>query len=248
MNPAKTDDTKIIINIPSRTLELWKDDKINKIYPIGVGLPKTPTPIGSFKVISMIRNPGWENPYKPAGEIRIKPGKANPLGTRWLGFFRNRKGEFGIHGTNQPSSVGKFVSHGCIRMKIKNSEYTYSQVDFDTPVLIKYYPYKVKILNNKILVQKFPNEYKRKFSTIKIVNEQLKDTNKKYYLDKKKLSTLGKLKNTESTQIGYIVPENNLDISLTKTQKIIFAIYQVFKIKVMNLIFWGNMHNISKNH
>ena len=44
----------------------------------------------------------------------IPPGKANPLGTRWLGL--SRKG-YGIHGTNQPRSIGWRASHGCIRMR-----------------------------------------------------------------------------------------------------------------------------------
>ncbi len=72
---AITDDTKILINIPSRTLELIQNGKIERVYPIGVGKRNFPTPIGDFKVITKIENPGWENPYKPAGESRIRAGQ-----------------------------------------------------------------------------------------------------------------------------------------------------------------------------
>src|SRR5207302_2335652 len=63
-----------------------------------------------FKIANRMPNPTW---YGPRGKI-VSPGKANPLGTRWMGL--SQRG-YGIHGTNNQSSVGHNVSHGCIRMR-----------------------------------------------------------------------------------------------------------------------------------
>ena len=58
-----------------------------------------------------------KDPYYIAKNIPGSP--KNPLGSRWMGF--NARGtdgsKYGIHGTNQPSSIGKYISQGCIRMK-----------------------------------------------------------------------------------------------------------------------------------
>src|SRR5207247_8321933 len=74
-----------------------------------VGPANSPTPTGTFRIITRIPNPTY---YRP-GEV-IRPGAANPVGTRWLGL--SLKG-FGIHGTNQPRSIGRAKSHGCIRLR-----------------------------------------------------------------------------------------------------------------------------------
>ena len=55
----------------------------------------------------------------------IGPGKDNPLGTRWMGL--DKKG-YGIHGTNEPRSIGKAASHGCIRMARKDLEQLFELV------------------------------------------------------------------------------------------------------------------------
>ena len=111
---------QIIISIPDRKLLLLEDGELKKIYPIAVGKPKTPSPVGSFQIANRVVNPTW---YGPQGPVR--PGKANPLGTRWMGI--GYKG-YGIHGTNAPSSIGKAASHGCIRMRTKDAEELFQQV------------------------------------------------------------------------------------------------------------------------
>jgi lipoprotein-anchoring transpeptidase ErfK/SrfK len=55
----------------------------------------------------------------------VGPGKSNPVGTRWIGL--SIKG-YGIHGTNVPSSIGKNVSHGCIRMRNRDVEELFTMV------------------------------------------------------------------------------------------------------------------------
>lgn len=101
---------RIVISIADRKLAVVEDGRVVKIYPAAVGADATPSPTGVFTIANRMPNPTW---YGPHGKV-VTPGTANPLGTRWMGL--NRKG-YGIHGTNNQSSVGHNVSHGCIRMR-----------------------------------------------------------------------------------------------------------------------------------
>lgn len=87
---------RITINLNDRRLYLIKDNAIYKSYPVGIGKPSTPTPKGAYRIINVAVNPG------------------GPFGVRWLGL--NKPG-YGIHGTNNPASIGKEVSNGCVRMQ-----------------------------------------------------------------------------------------------------------------------------------
>lgn len=165
---------RILINIPSRTLEVIDGSKVVKSYPVGVGRRNFPTPIGNFRIISKVVNPAWENPYLRLGRVVVKPGRRNPLGTRWMGFHRVGTSEYGMHGTNNPSSVGKLCSHGCIRMKIKDAEDLFSRIKIGTPVKIAYYCNKVTIKNHKISIKRYPNVYRRKLNLKKDLTDQLK--------------------------------------------------------------------------
>lgn len=85
----------ITVNVSKRTLTLFREGSPVKSYPIGVGKILTPTPTGTYSIINKAPNPG------------------GPFGVMWMGLS---KPHYGIHGTNDPSSIGKVVSHGCIRM------------------------------------------------------------------------------------------------------------------------------------
>jgi len=202
---ALAEDTKILINIPSRTLELIQNGNIERVYSIGVGKPDFPTPIGNFNVITKIKNPGWENPYKPAGESKIKAGQNNPLGTRWIGFLRNSQGEYGMHGTNIPFSIGKYSSHGCIRMKIKDAENLFSRVNIGTPVLVRNYTNKITIKKGEILVHNYPNIYKLPVNKKESIKEQLSMIKDKYNIDQSKLSRINSLYEGSTGIIGELI-------------------------------------------
>src|SRR5689334_20819193 len=100
---------RIVVSIPDRKLAVLEDDRVVKVYQTAVGKPATPSPEGTFTIVTQIPEPTWYT----KGRI-VPPGKTNPLGTRWLGL--SKKG-YGIHGTNAPGSIGRNASHGCIRMK-----------------------------------------------------------------------------------------------------------------------------------
>jgi lipoprotein-anchoring transpeptidase ErfK/SrfK len=132
--------THIIIHLPSRTLALYDGTTLVQKFKVGVGKPQFPTPTGRFTIINTVKNPTWENPYESPGRVKIKPGKDNPLGTRWMGFHLYKGGVYGIHGTNNPQSVGQQSSHGCVRMTIAEAEYLYERIGIGTPVEVTNHP------------------------------------------------------------------------------------------------------------
>lgn len=107
---------KIDIHIEPRTLQLYLNGNVQKTYPVAVGSPSTPTPIGNFTIINKAVNPG------------------GPYGTRWLGLSTPH---IGIHGTNDPSSIGKAVSKGCIRMYNKDIEEIFPLISVGTAVSVE---------------------------------------------------------------------------------------------------------------
>ena len=111
---------RIIVSIPDRKLALVEDGRVLRTYPVAVGAAVSPSPTGQFKVVSRLSRPTY---YHPG--VVIPPGKSNPLGTRWIGL--DRKG-YGIHGTNEPRSIGKAASHGCIRMAKADLEQIFDEV------------------------------------------------------------------------------------------------------------------------
>ncbi|MDI6705660.1 MAG: L,D-transpeptidase [Bacillota bacterium] len=124
------DGRRIIIDIPKYTLTLCQGEDVIKQYPIAVGRPIAETPVGSYRVYNKAVNPTWHpNSINP-----VPPGPANPLGIRWMGFYRG----YGIHGNNDPQSIGKSISGGCIRMFNYDVSELYSMVGIGIPVEVKY--------------------------------------------------------------------------------------------------------------
>lgn len=109
---------RVVVSIPDRKLAVMEAGKVVKIYETAVGAPKSPSPTGSFKVIRLVVDPVWSSHGKT-----VQPGRSNPVGTRWIGL--SIKG-YGIHGTNQPASIGKNASHGCIRLRNRDVEELYT--------------------------------------------------------------------------------------------------------------------------
>jgi lipoprotein-anchoring transpeptidase ErfK/SrfK len=119
----------IVVSLEDRKLALMEDGQVKKVYTVAIGKPSTPSPVGTFTVQRRVKNPVYTHDGKT-----VQPGPGNPVGTRWMGL--SVKG-YGIHGTNQPNSIGKAASHGCIRMGKKDLEEMYEMVSVgDTVELI----------------------------------------------------------------------------------------------------------------
>jgi lipoprotein-anchoring transpeptidase ErfK/SrfK len=111
---------RIVVSIPDRKLALVEDGRLLKVYATAVGASQTPSPAGSYTIVNRIPSPTYYAPGRA-----VLSGKANPLGTRWLGLSRK---SLGIHGTNVPSSIGRAASHGCIRMRNRDVEDLFERV------------------------------------------------------------------------------------------------------------------------
>ena len=98
----------------SYRLILFFNGQYIKEYSVGLGAKETPTPVGGFRIEVKQVKPAWTT---PAGEVYRYGDPRNILGTRWIGFASTREYQgYGIHGTNDPKTVGKNVSSGCVRM------------------------------------------------------------------------------------------------------------------------------------
>lgn len=106
----------IHISTNNKRLILKRNGQVVKEYPIAVGKMVTATPVGDFVIVNREPNPG------------------GPFGAMWLSLS---KIHYGIHGTNNPSSIGKAVSLGCIRMHNHNVLELASIVPNGTRVSIK---------------------------------------------------------------------------------------------------------------
>ena len=112
---------RVVVSIPDCKLALMENGRVVKIYSTAVGAPSSPTPSGTYTIVQRIPNPTW---YGPNHKV-VGPGKGNPVGTRWMGL--SRKG-YGIHGTNNPRSIGHSASHGCVRMRNRDVEDLFARV------------------------------------------------------------------------------------------------------------------------
>jgi lipoprotein-anchoring transpeptidase ErfK/SrfK len=119
----------LMVSIPDRKLALFENGKVVRIYPVAVGKTSTPSPAGAFKIMNRVTNPT----YYHKGQV-ITAGKGNPVGTRWMGL--SEKG-YGIHGTNQPNSIGTAASTGCIRMSKRDLEELFEIVSVGDTVEIR---------------------------------------------------------------------------------------------------------------
>jgi len=119
----------LLVSIPDRKLALLENGKVVRIYRVAVGKAATPSPTGSFKIVNRVTNPA----YYHKGRV-IPTGEGNPVGSRWIGL--SAKG-YGIHGTNQPNSIGKAASTGCIRMSRRDLEELFERVSVGDTVEIR---------------------------------------------------------------------------------------------------------------
>ncbi|QHE51249.1 L,D-transpeptidase family protein [Pontibacillus sp. HMF3514] len=114
---VETQSYKILVSLNNRTLTLQRKNSTTvKRYPIAIGRMLSGTPTGDYIIINKAPNPG------------------GPFGTMWMSLSKEH---YGIHGTNNPSSIGKAVSKGCIRMYNRDVEELARTIPIGTPVHIE---------------------------------------------------------------------------------------------------------------
>jgi hypothetical protein len=115
----------LLANLSSFTLEHYVDGKLVATFPVGVGLPATPTPTGMFYVYANQAHPG--PPYDP---VILALSAFSPTLLNWpLG------GIIGIHGWSDTSVEGRPVSNGCLRMRPRDAT-RLANLPLGTPVEI----------------------------------------------------------------------------------------------------------------
>ena len=119
LNPALAART-IKVDTQSRQLDVMEGDKIIGSFPVTPGSQQLPAPVGTWKIVRVTLMPWfrWDremlNHGKRSSNFRnIPPGPRNPVGIAWIGL--DKKG-IGIHGTDNPETIGHSASHGCIRL------------------------------------------------------------------------------------------------------------------------------------
>ena len=133
-----------------RRLLLLESGALLDSFPVAIGMPGWETPTGRFKVQQKIEKPVWV--HLVSGDRVADQSSANPLGSHWIGFHRDCRGRdahdgdqwitikgctsTGFHGTPHRWTVGRAVSHGCVRLWNENVRTLYGQVKLGTPVTV----------------------------------------------------------------------------------------------------------------
>lgn len=129
---TENDSQLIVINKATNQLAFYDKGELVKTFDVATGRSDALTPEGIFKIVNKIKNRPYYKDQIPGGDPR------NPLGDRWLGL--DARGTYGttyaIHGNNNQSSIGKYVSAGCIRMHNDEVHWLFGQVKLYTPVII----------------------------------------------------------------------------------------------------------------
>lgn len=175
--PAATAES-IVINVPQRLLFQFRDGVLHATYPVGLGRPTWPTPLGAFTVIEREENPTWHVPPSIQAEMRqqgkpvitiMPPCPANPLGKYRL---RLSLPGVGIHGTIAPSSIYQFQTHGCIRLHPDDICSLFGEVQVGDTGRIIYEPVLLaRLPDGRIFVEVHRDIYRRARSPLDILEE-----------------------------------------------------------------------------
>lgn len=130
--PGGEETSLLIINKRTNKLAYFHDGALVKVFPVATGKTEKLTPEGTFPIVNKIKN----RPYYKEKIAGGDPG--NPLGDRWLGLqVGSTNGTtYAIHGNNNESSIGKYVSSGCIRMHNEDIHWLFDEIALNTKVVI----------------------------------------------------------------------------------------------------------------
>ena len=157
----------LVLNVPQRMLFVFSKGEAIQAFPIAVGRAAWRTPLGTFAVNAKEVDPVWEVPSSIQREMeaagrrvltRVGPGPENPLGRHWLGLTLPG---VGIHGTNQPGSIFRFTTHGCVRMHPDDIATLFDMVEIGTAVQLIYQPVLVATDAGAVFVEVHPDVYGR---------------------------------------------------------------------------------------
>jgi len=123
-------DTRIVVDLSARTLVVYRKNKPVMSTSVAVGAPSTPTPTGRFYVDERYVLPDASGPFGPYA-LGIS-AHSDALKSVWV-----QDGPIGIHGTNEPSSIGHAASHGCVRLENTLMRRLFPLAPAGTPVIVR---------------------------------------------------------------------------------------------------------------
>jgi L,D-transpeptidase ErfK/SrfK len=163
--PAELD-SGLVINLPELLLYHFEKGVYQRCYSLALGKPTWQTPTGTYKIEDKRTNPTWQVPKSIQEEMeeegleveeKVPPGPKNPLGHYYM---ETSASGIGIHATNQPASIGYYVSHGCIRMLPQEMAQLFPQVAVGTRVKIIYRPIKLAVApEGRVFLEAHPDVY-----------------------------------------------------------------------------------------
>jgi lipoprotein-anchoring transpeptidase ErfK/SrfK len=111
---------KVFVDTKERLLEVFDNNQLVCVFPITPGSTTLPAPVGTWKILGAAVWPWFRYDegmlnygVRTANFYNLPPGPNNLVGVLWVGL--NKPG-IGIHGTNNPETIGRAASHGCIRL------------------------------------------------------------------------------------------------------------------------------------
>ena len=139
----------IVIDLASRTLYWFESGRLKVRFPVGIGRFDWATPPGRYRIVGRREDPIWHVPPSIQREMRargepvtavVEAGPENPLGKYWIQLSVPG---LGLHGTNAPGSIGKYATHGCLRLLPEHIARLYQDARDGTSVEVVYQPLKV---------------------------------------------------------------------------------------------------------
>ncbi|MGM0424335.1 MAG: L,D-transpeptidase family protein [Thermodesulfobacteriota bacterium] len=179
----------IVINLPE--LRLYHFSSQNGIslvrsYPVGIGDKHSQSPLGEFPVGVKREDPYWYIPQSLQDKYEAQvmdPGPKNPLGKYWIGLGNS---SYGLHGTNNPWSVGRLATNGCIRLYPEHIQPLYQDVSPGEKVQLIYEPVKLGVLLGRIYVEAHPDIYEQLEDYLDFAYRKLLDSGYSRQVDLKK--------------------------------------------------------------
>lgn len=161
--PPRVEPEGLVINPPEMRLYDFRPAGGPEVYHVAIGDGIDPTLVGRYRIGDKRVDPSWRVPEsirreKPELPAVVPPGPDNPLGDRWMSIGTT---SYGIHGTNNPWSIGRQATHGCVRLYADEMRRLFDRTPSGTPIQIVYQPYKWGREGQAILLEAHPDAYAR---------------------------------------------------------------------------------------
>jgi lipoprotein-anchoring transpeptidase ErfK/SrfK len=128
----------IVVWVSRNELELYDGFRLERTWDVATAKPGWTTPTGVWTIWDKRENPAWYNPaldsWGASLPAVVPGGPGNPMGTRAI--YIDAPGLIRIHGTTDPSSIGRYASHGCIRMHNEEIEDLFERIPLGAHVIV----------------------------------------------------------------------------------------------------------------